>query len=83
MKSIKLIFLATLIPFIGLAQDEIQVRKIWSTAPHNAFTDLVWFKDKFYCSFREGTGHIPEKDIPLRTERPGSLWLYLRKTTWI
>lgn len=37
------------------------VTKIWSDAPHNAFTDLIWFKGKFYCTFREGTGHVPGK----------------------
>lgn len=33
--------------------------KIWDKAPHCAFTDLIRFKDKFYCTFREGTGHVP------------------------
>lgn len=44
----------------GIAQTpEIQIQKIWDAAPHNAFTDLVQFKGKFYCTFREGTGHVP------------------------
>ena len=38
------------------------VTKIWDSAPHSAFTDLIKFKGRFYCAFREGTGHIPEKD---------------------
>ena len=38
------------------------VTKIWDSAPHSAFTDLIEFKGRFYCAFREGTGHIPEKD---------------------
>ncbi len=33
------------------------VRKIWDEAPHNAFTDLVRWRDRFYCAFREGEGH--------------------------
>jgi hypothetical protein len=36
----------------------IEVRKIWDTAPHNAFTDLVRFRDRWYCVFREGAGHV-------------------------
>ena len=36
-----------------------EVRKIWDKAPHNAFTDLVEHKGKFYCTFREGGGHVP------------------------
>jgi hypothetical protein len=29
--------------------------KIWDKGRHNAFTDLIRFKGKFYCTFREGT----------------------------
>ncbi len=36
----------------------IEVRKIWDGAPHNAFTDLVRWKGKWWCAFREGTGHV-------------------------
>ena len=35
----------------------IDIRKIWDRAPHNAFTDLVRWRDRFYCAFREGKGH--------------------------
>lgn len=38
--------------------DEIEVTKIWDQGPHNAFTDLIRFKDAFYCTFREGTTHV-------------------------
>ena len=41
---------------------DYSVAKIWDGAAHSAFTDLVEFKGRFYCAFREGTGHIPEKD---------------------
>ena len=33
--------------------------KIWDKAPHSAFTDLTFFQGRFYCTFREGTGHVP------------------------
>jgi hypothetical protein len=33
------------------------VEKIWDKAPHNAFTDLIRFKGRWFCVFREGTGH--------------------------
>jgi hypothetical protein len=33
------------------------VKKIWDAAPHNAFTDLIRFRDRWYCTFREGAGH--------------------------
>ena len=35
----------------------VGVAKIWDQAPHNAFTDLVRWHDKWYCAFREGKGH--------------------------
>jgi hypothetical protein len=34
------------------------VRKIWDQAPHNAFTDLAQWQNRFYCAFREGRGHV-------------------------
>ncbi len=36
----------------------VEVKKIWDDAAHNAFTDLVYFGDQFYCAFREGRGHV-------------------------
>lgn len=36
-----------------------EIKEIWSKAPHNAFTDLIYYKNAFYCSFREGSGHVP------------------------
>lgn len=35
----------------------LTVRKIWDRAPHNAFTDLIRFKDKWICAFREAPAH--------------------------
>ncbi|HBE42310.1 MAG TPA: hypothetical protein DDW27_14100 [Bacteroidales bacterium] len=37
----------------------IKTTIIWDQAPHNAFTDLVKYRDAFYCTFREGSGHVP------------------------
>ena len=53
----------------------LQVRKIWDAAPHNAFTDLVRFKDKWYCTFREGKDHV-SRDGALRviTSADGEKW---------
>jgi len=36
----------------------IDVRRIWDQAPHNAFTDLIRFKDRWLCVFREGKAHV-------------------------
>jgi len=36
----------------------VSVQRIWDAAPHNAFTDLVRWNDAWYCTFREGDGHV-------------------------
>lgn len=36
----------------------VSVQKIWDKAPHQAFTDLIRFKNLFYCCFRESTAHV-------------------------
>jgi hypothetical protein len=36
----------------------VSVKKISEAAPHSAFTDLVYFKDKWICTFREGQAHV-------------------------
>jgi len=36
----------------------VSVKKIWDKGPHNAFTDLIRFQGKWYCSFREAEGHV-------------------------
>ena len=36
----------------------MEVRKIWDRAPHNAFTDLIRFRNRFYCTFREADAHV-------------------------
>jgi hypothetical protein len=34
------------------------VVKIWDAGKHNAFTDLIRFKDHWYCTFREADAHV-------------------------
>ncbi len=41
------------------ASSDIKVKKIWDSAEHSAFTDLLKFNKSYYCSFREGSGHVP------------------------
>ena len=36
---------------------QVDTKRIWDDAPHNAFTDLVEWNGKIYCAFREGKGH--------------------------
>jgi hypothetical protein len=41
------------------ADAQYTVKRIWDEAPHSAFTDLIRFRGRFYCTFREGAGHVP------------------------
>jgi hypothetical protein len=53
----------------------IEVRKIWDQAPHNAFTDLVRFQDRWFCVFREGKGHVsPDGALRVITSTDGDKW---------
>jgi hypothetical protein len=38
--------------------EKIEIQKIWDQAPHSAFTDLLRFNNAFFCTFREGPGHV-------------------------
>jgi hypothetical protein len=36
----------------------VSVARIWDGGAHNAFTDLIRWRDRWYCTFREGDGHV-------------------------
>lgn len=36
----------------------MSVQRIWDQAPHCGMTDLIRFKDRWFCSFREGEQHV-------------------------
>lgn len=65
------------------AMELVGVRKIWDQAPHNAFTDLIRFKGKWYCAFREGKGHVSD-DGQLRVLRSddGESWASVARLAW-
>ncbi len=53
----------------------VEVQRIWDAAPHNAFTDLIRFKDRWYCVFREGKGHVsPDGALRVITSADGKVW---------
>ena len=53
----------------------VEVRKIWDDAAHNAFTDLVRFRNRWFCVLRESSGHT-SNDGSLRviTSVDGEMW---------
>lgn len=53
----------------------LKSEKIWDEAPHNAFTDLVRWRDRWYCGFREGKGHAGDRGlIRIITSEDGEEW---------
>lgn len=36
----------------------LEVRKIWDQGEHNAFTDLVQWRGRWWCTFRESAAHV-------------------------
>lgn len=54
----------------------ISIERIWDLAGHSAFTDIIEFGDYLYCSFREGSGHIPGLNGVVRVIRSqdGANW---------
>jgi hypothetical protein len=53
----------------------LEVQKIWDQAPHNAFTDLIRFNNRWFCVFREGEGHVsPDGALRVITSEDGKQW---------
>jgi hypothetical protein len=52
-----------------------RVARIWDRAPHNAFTDLKRFNNRWFCTFREGAGHVsPDGALRIITSDDGATW---------
>jgi len=74
--------LASLIMVCSLAGAEppltaeiVSVAKIWDAGKHNAFTDLLRHKDRWYCVFREGAGHVsPDGTVRVIVSDDGQTW---------
>ena len=75
-----LLLLFSLLVSTAIAEDAgrlelVESRRIWDKAPHNAFTDLIRFKDRWYCVFREGKGHVsPDGALRVITSLDGRQW---------
>lgn len=53
----------------------VSVVKIWDQGPHNAFTDLIRFHDRWFCSFREADAHVGgDGGLRVLTSDDGTKW---------
>ena len=60
----------------------IECRRIWDAAPHNAFTDLVRFRGRWFCVFREGKDHVsPDGAIRVLSSKDGKSWTSVARLT--
>ncbi|MBA4016490.1 MAG: hypothetical protein C0483_04825 [Pirellula sp.] len=49
---------------------------IWDASPHNAFTDLIRWKNHWYCSFREGSEHASyDGTVRILSSADGENWV--------
>ena len=53
----------------------VDVRMIWGRAPHNASADLMRFRERWYCVFREGSlAASPDGAVRVLSSADGSVW---------
>jgi len=53
----------------------IEVRKIWDAGAHNAFPDLIRFRERWWCCFREGAAHVGgDGKLRVLTSADGREW---------
>src|SRR5690348_10048277 len=53
----------------------ISVTMIWDQGKHNAFTDLIRWRDKWYCTFREADAHVGgDGKLRLLESSDGKTW---------
>lgn len=86
MKYLKLFFAFGIIMFFSAQlkaqpkSETIEIKKIWDSGGHNAFTDITYFKGKLFIVFREADGHIPNEDntgngkIRILSSLDGEFW---------
>ena len=53
----------------------VSVERIWDAGQHNAFTDLIRLRGKWYCTFREAEGHVGgDGRLRVLTSDDGKAW---------
>lgn len=79
-----LVFMSLYFGLLGQEIPTIKSVQIWNNAEHSAFTDLIYYKNAFYCSFREGSGHVPGTDgvVRILRSKDGKSWQDLGSITY-
>ncbi len=59
----------------AITAEILEVRKIWDVGAHNAFTDLIRWRDRWWCTFREADDHVGgDGAIRILTSTDGARW---------
>ena len=71
--------LLLLVAFVNAAQTPettlVSVARIWDAGAHNAFTDLIRWRNRWYCTFREGDDHVGgDGRIRVLVSTDGATW---------
>ena len=67
---------SSLIADAAVTAEIVSVKKIWDAGRHNAFTDLIRFENRWYCSFREADDHVGgDGQLRVLTSIDGETWV--------
>jgi hypothetical protein len=78
--QLTLVALFSAVQFHGSAAPAVggetaEIRKIWDLGQHNAFTDLIHWHGRWWCTFRESDAHVGgDGRIRLITSADGDKW---------
>ena len=61
----------------------VSLDKVWDRAGHNAFTDLIRYRERWYMTFREATSHVsPDGAIRILSSSDGERWEPFARLTY-
>lgn len=61
----------------------MRVQRLWQSAQHNAFTDLICYHQAWYCVFREGSTHMSlDGKIRVMYSQDAENWTLLKTFDW-
>ena len=70
-----LLMLGTAARALAVTAELVDNRKIWDAGAHNAFTDLIRWQERWWCTFRESEAHVGgDGAIRVITSTDGMKW---------
>jgi hypothetical protein len=80
LRTVNMLLLAASLVAAGVAAappeaQVVDMRMIWGRAPHNASTDLMRIRERWYCAFREGPlATSPDGAVRVLSSPDGNVW---------